>query len=128
MSTRRGSTLARLPLARGDLAAGELTPSNNQGRYAMPLWNKQVESMPWEALRALQLQRLKAVVARAARQSPFYRRRFADSGVEPGSIRSLDDIAALPFTTKDDLRDQYPWAMCAVPMKDVIRIHASSGT
>src|ERR1043166_4232813 len=95
-------------------------------RGAMPLWNAHVEAMARESLRELQLQRMKAVVERAARLSPFYQQRLAD--VQPTTIRSLEDIARLPFTTKDDLRYHYPGVLCAVPMKEVVRIHTSRGT
>jgi phenylacetate-CoA ligase len=94
----------------------------------MPLWNAQFESMPRSDLRKIQLQRLQALVERAAHLSPLYRQRFAETGVRPEQIRSLEDIARLPFTTKDDLRFHYPWGMCTVPMKDVVRVHTSSGT
>ncbi|GAO38714.1 phenylacetate--CoA ligase [Sphingomonas changbaiensis NBRC 104936] len=81
-----------------------------------------------DELRALQLKRLKATLAHAAADSPHYRRAFADAGVHPSDLQSLDDIARFPFTTKADLRAQYPFGMFAVPMEQVSRIHASSGT
>jgi phenylacetate-CoA ligase len=78
-------------------------------------------------LRALQLDRLKQTVARAA-QVPHYRKKFAAAGVGPGDVKSLGDLAGLPFTTKEDLRQNYPFGMFAVPLNEVVRVHASSGT
>src|SRR6185436_16689350 len=65
---------------------------------------------------------------RVSKNVPFYRDRLAESGRTAGSIRSLEDLERLPFTTKSDLRDNYPFGLLAVPMKQVIRVHASSGT
>jgi phenylacetate-CoA ligase len=79
-------------------------------------------------LRVLQLERLKATLAHAAANSPHYQCAFADAGVCPSDLRSLDDVGRFPFTTKDDLRAHYPFGMFAVPMEQVARIHASSGT
>ncbi len=81
-----------------------------------------------EALKALQLDRLRATVAHAAAHSPWYRQSFGDAGVGHGDLTSLDQLARFPFTVKDDLRRQYPFGMFAVPMEQVARIHASSGT
>jgi phenylacetate-CoA ligase len=86
-----------------------------------------IETASMDELRALQSTRLKAAVARAAR-IPHYRRAFAAAGIEPGDIRGLEDLAALPFTTKDDLRENYPFGMFAVPINEIVRVHASSGT
>lgn len=80
------------------------------------------------AMRALQLERLREGVARAAASVPFYAQKLRETGPCAEEIRSLDDLARLPFTTKDDLRDHYPFGLLAVPMKDVVRVHASSGT
>jgi phenylacetate-CoA ligase len=76
----------------------------------------------------LQLERLRAGVERLSKTVPFYRDRLSEAAVTADSIRSLDDLARLPFTTKNDLRDNYPFGLLAVPMKEVIRVHASSGT
>jgi phenylacetate-CoA ligase len=84
--------------------------------------------MPREALEAIQLRRLQTTVARVYNTVPFYRRRFDEAGVTPADIRSLADLRKLPFTYKNDLRDNYPYGMFAVPMELVTRIHASSGT
>ena len=81
-----------------------------------------------EALEALQLERLKATLQHAYANNPNYRRKFDLSGVHPGGLRTLDDLAQFPFTTKTDLRDAYPFGFFAVPQEQVARIHASSGT
>ncbi len=88
----------------------------------------QHETMPREALEALQLKRLQAVVERVYHLVDFYRRRMDQMGVKPEHIRTLADLKKLPFTTKQDLRDNYPYGMFAVPMEQILRIHASSGT
>nr|WP_193570890.1 phenylacetate--CoA ligase PaaK [Diaminobutyricibacter tongyongensis] len=84
--------------------------------------------MSRDELQALQLERLRWTVRHAYENVPLYTRKFDEAGVRPGDIRSLDDVALLPFTTKDDLRETYPFGMFAVPMDQVARIHASSGT
>jgi phenylacetate-CoA ligase len=86
------------------------------------------ERMPVDELRALQLARLKETVRHAYTHVSAYRTKFDDAGVHPDDIRSLEDIRRLPFTTKADLRENYPFGMFAVPREDVARIHASSGT
>jgi len=84
--------------------------------------------IPVEQLRDLQLQRLRTVVTRAWQQVKLFRSRMDELGLTPDDIRSLEDIAKLPFTKKSDLRDTYPFGLFASPMKDVVRLHASSGT
>ncbi|MBI3287395.1 MAG: phenylacetate--CoA ligase [Chloroflexi bacterium] len=84
--------------------------------------------MPREALRQLQLVRLQETLARVTERVPFYERLFKERGIEAGDIRSLDDLRRLPFTTKQDLRDNYPFGFFAEPLSEVVRIHASSGT
>ncbi|BCV20431.1 phenylacetate--CoA ligase family protein [Moorella sp. Hama-1] len=91
-------------------------------------WNERYECMPEEELRELQLERLQATVKRTFFSVPFYRRAFQEIGLDPGDIKSLDDLQKLPFTTKQDLRDNYPYGMFAVPMSEIVRIHSSSGT
>ena len=86
------------------------------------------ETMPREDLEALQLKRLQAVAERVYHLVPFYRRRMDELGVKPEHIRTLGDLRHLPYTTKQDLRDNYPFGMFAVPMDQIVRIHASSGT
>jgi phenylacetate-CoA ligase len=84
--------------------------------------------IPVMELRELQLRGLQAVVARAWQQVELFRSRMNESGLAPQDIRTLDDISKLPFTTKSDLRDTYPFGLFASPMKDVVRLHVSSGT
>jgi phenylacetate-CoA ligase len=86
------------------------------------------ETMPREDLEALQLKRLQTVVERVYHLVPFYRRSMDALGLRPEHIRSLQDLKLLPFTSKQNLRDNYPFGMFAVPMDQVVRIHASSGT
>ena len=81
-----------------------------------------------DARRALQLARLRDTVDRAAGRVPFFRAALAAAGVGAGSLRGLEDVARLPFTRKDHLREQYPWGLFAVPRHELARIHASSGT
>ncbi|HHW03974.1 MAG TPA: phenylacetate--CoA ligase [Thermoanaerobacterales bacterium] len=91
------------------------------------LWSK-VEALTRKEIEDMQLERLKYIVNYAYEKVPFYRQAFDRINLSPGDINSLKDIEKIPFTTKDDLRDNYPYGMFAVPMKDVVRIHASSGT
>jgi phenylacetate-CoA ligase len=91
-------------------------------------WNEASECCRREALEKLQLERLQALVERVYRDVPFYRRRLEEAGIAPGDIGSLDDLKRIPFTTKADLRDNYPFDLFAVPMDEIIRIHASTGT
>jgi phenylacetate-CoA ligase len=91
-------------------------------------WNREAETMSRDRLQDLQLARLTALVERVRSSSPFYGKAFAETGFEPGDLRSLDDLAQLPFTTKSDLREVYPFGMLAVPKREVVRLHASSGT
>jgi len=90
-------------------------------------YNPAAETMPREELRKLQGERLRKTVERCM-NVPMYRERFAEMGITPEDINSIDDIVKLPFTTKQDLRDNYPYGLFAVPMSEVVRIHASSGT
>lgn len=86
------------------------------------------ETMSRDRLAGLQLQRLQATVKRVYQSVPFYRDAFKARGLEPGDIKSLDDLRKLPFTCKQDLRDNYPYGLFAAPMDQIIRLHASSGT
>ncbi|HYA47099.1 MAG TPA: phenylacetate--CoA ligase [Burkholderiales bacterium] len=86
------------------------------------------ETMPRGKLRALQLKRLKQTLKNAWDKVPLYRKRMQEKGIKPADIRSLDDLAALPFTMKSDLRDHYPFGMFARPRESLVRLHASSGT
>lgn len=92
------------------------------------IWDKTHETMPRDQLRKLQLERLQAVVERVYQLVPFYRRVFEERGLKPSDVSSLEDLSRLPFTTKQDLRDHYPFGMFAVPLEQVVRVHASSGT
>ena len=92
------------------------------------IYDIEYETMPREALEEIQLKRLQATLARVYANVPFYRQQFQAAGVAPDQIKSLDDLKRIPFTTKQDLRDNYPFNMFAVPMDNVVRIHASSGT
>ena len=84
--------------------------------------------MPREKLRELQLERLKWSVKYCYDNVPFYHKRLTEAGVLPEKIKTLSDVQYIPFTTKDDLRDNYPFGLFAVPMEQIVRIHASSGT
>jgi phenylacetate-CoA ligase len=86
-----------------------------------------IEGAGIDELRALQLQRFKQTVVRAG-NVPHYRTKFAAAGIAPDHVKSLGDLARFPFTTKDDLRQNYPFGMFAVPMGEIVRVHASSGT
>lgn len=91
-------------------------------------WNEHIECMPREQLRDLQSRRLSDTVYRVYQNVPFYRKKMQELGIAPEDIKSIDDIKYLPFTTKADLRDNYPYGLFASPMSEIIRIHASSGT
>ncbi|NLV86429.1 MAG: phenylacetate--CoA ligase [Clostridiales bacterium] len=90
--------------------------------------NPEAETMPREKLHALQSERLCATVKRVYENVPLYKNRFDEMGLSPKDIHSIDDITKLPFTLKQDLRDNYPYGLFAVPMDEVVRLHASSGT
>ncbi len=87
-----------------------------------------IEHAGIDALRTLQLERLREQIMRAHDRVPYYRKKFAAAGVSPADLKTLDDLARFPFTTKDDLRLTYPFGMFAVPMSEIVRVHASSGT
>ena len=84
--------------------------------------------MPRGELNNLQLERLQATVKRVYESVPMYKKRFDEAGIKPDIIKTLDDLSKLPFTVKTDLRDNYPFGLFAVPMTDIVRLHASSGT
>ncbi|UCD57909.1 MAG: phenylacetate--CoA ligase [Candidatus Hydrogenedentota bacterium] len=92
------------------------------------IWDEQHECMPREQLRELQLRRLKSVVRRVYKNVSYFRSRLDDLGLKPADIKSLDDVQKLPFITKHELRETYPFGLFATPMKDVVRIQSSSGT
>ena len=84
--------------------------------------------MTRQKMRELQSERLRELVQRVYNNVPFYQKKMDNAGVKPTDIKSIDDISKLPFTSKQDLRDNYPFGLFAVPMKDIVRVHASSGT
>lgn len=92
------------------------------------IWDPQHECMPRDEIGQLQLERLQATLNRAYKNVTCYRTKFNELGIVPEDITSLDDLAKLPFTTKEDLRLNYPYGMFAVPLREVVRIHSSSGT
>jgi len=91
-------------------------------------WNKKYECMPVEKLQKFQLDKLKETVTWISHKVPFYKNKLKKLGIKADDLKSIEDAAKLPFTVKDDLRHNYPFDLCAVPLKDVVRIHASSGT
>ncbi len=92
------------------------------------IWNQAAETMPREALQALQLARLRQTIQNCYEHVPHYRKKFDEVGLKPEDIRTLEDLRNVPFTVKDDLRENYPYGMLAVPMREIVRLHASSGT
>ncbi len=93
-----------------------------------PIWNKEIETMPREELQSLQLKRFKQTVKRVYEKVPFYKKLYDDAGLKPRDIKSWEDVAKIPFTVKQDLRDNYPFGPFAVPLDEVTQIHATSGT
>ncbi len=91
-------------------------------------WNEKFECMPVEELERFQLEKLKETVDWVSKKVPFYKKKLKEAGVKAGDLKGIADAAKLPFTVKNDLRDNYPFGLCAVPLKEVIRVHASSGT
>lgn len=91
-------------------------------------WNEKYECMEREELQELQLERLKQTIDRVYHNVSHYRKAMQEAGVEPGDIKSLEDLTRLPFTSKQDLRDNYPYGLFAVPLSQIARIHSSSGT
>ena len=85
------------------------------------------EALSRSEIEALQLERLQATVKHCM-NSAFYKKRFEEIGLKPEDIKTLDDLKKIPFTTKQDLRDTYPFGIASVPLKDCIRLHSSSGT
>jgi len=98
------------------------------GEIETRFWQKEEETMPPAERKVFQLERLQTTVNRAYRSVDFYRTKFDELGIKPDIINDLSDISKLPFTNKQDLRDNYPYGMFAVPLRDIVRIHSSSGT
>ena len=93
------------------------------------IWNKDIECCSdRKKIEDIQLERLRHMACKAYENVPFYKKRFDESGIKPEMIKSHSDLKNLPFTTKEDLRDNYPFGLFAEPMKNVVRLHASSGT
>jgi len=100
----------------------------NDSVDSMRIWDPEKECLDRGTLQTLQLERLKETLDRVYANVPCYQKKFNDLGIVPNDVRSLSDLSRLPFTTKEDLRLNYPYGMFAVPMRDVVRIHSSSGT
>jgi len=98
------------------------------GEIKMSYWQEKEEKMSLEELKSYQLERLQSTVNRAYSRVDFYNAKFKELDIKPDIVNELSDITKLPFTTKQDLRDNYPYGMFAVPLKDIVRIHSSSGT
>ena len=94
----------------------------------MEIWNRHFECMERDELRRVQGERLRETVERVYFNVPYYRNKMQEAGLAPENIQTIEDIVKLPFTTKNDLRDTYPFGMFAVPMSEIVRLHASSGT
>ena len=94
----------------------------------MEIWNRHFECMDRNGIRHDQSERLRETVERVYFNVPYYRNKMQEAGIGPESIQTIDDIGKLPFTTKHDLRDNYPFGLFAVPMSEIVRVHASSGT
>lgn len=91
-------------------------------------WDEKYEAMPENEMRAFQTEKLKDTLQWVYDKIPFYKKTFDEKGAKPSDFQKLEDLAKFPFTVKTDLRDNYPFGLCAVPMSDVVRVHASSGT
>ena len=92
------------------------------------IWNESYECMGREEMREVQNKRLRTTVEHVYHNSPFYRAKMQELGITPMDIETIEDIVKLPFTVKTDLRDQYPFGLFSVPMSEIVRLHASSGT
>ncbi|GAA0598610.1 hypothetical protein GCM10009001_13510 [Virgibacillus siamensis] len=92
------------------------------------IFNEELETLERDKLEELQLNNLQKTVQRVYDKVPFYKEKFTEAGFNPDDIQSLDDLQKLPFTVKKDLRNHYPYGLFASPMKDIVRLHASSGT
>jgi len=92
------------------------------------IWNKEAECMPEDKLKQLQLKRLKNTVLKAYERVPYYRKKFDEAGFKPKDLKTLEDIRKIPFTSKADLREVYPFGMFASPLSEIVEIHMSSGT
>ena len=93
-----------------------------------PIWNEEMETMPREKLQKVQLERMQEIVERVYNKVPFYKKLFDAAGVKPADLKSLGDLGKFPFTVKQNLRDNYPFGPFAMPLDEVVQIHATSGT
>jgi len=100
----------------------------DSGHIEHRIWNPRYEQISPDELAQLQLERLQATLQRVYRNVSFYKKKFNETGFEPSDLKSLDQLSKLPFTGKDVLRDNYPYGFFAVPLREVVRIHSSSGT
>ena len=94
----------------------------------LKFWNERAETMSRDELSKVQLEGLQKTVKHVWANNEFYRKRLTDAGIEPGDIKSLDDLRKLPFLTKDDFRDQYPLGMFCMPRNTIREMHMSSGS
>ena len=94
----------------------------------MDIWNRHIECMDRDELKRIQSERIVETVERVYFNVPYYRHKMQEAGIGPEKVKSIDDLWKLPFTTKQDLRDNYPFGLFAVPMTEIVRIHGSSGT
>src|SRR5690554_4274002 len=92
------------------------------------IWNREIECAEREQMQELQSSKFNCMVKRMYNNVPFYRLKFDEIGLKPDDIKDIEQLKDLPFTTKNDLRDNYPFGLFTVPQSDVVRIHASSGT
>jgi len=92
------------------------------------IWNEKIECASRDEMRDIQAERLKETVRRIYHNVPSYRQKMQEAGLVPDDIQSVDDLSKLPFTLKSDMRDNYPFGLFTVPMSEIVRIHASSGT
>ena len=108
--------------------ARTIKPEAWKERTHLAIWNREIECAKRSDIERIQLERLQQTVRRAYDHVPMYRDKMISAGVKPSDIRTLKDIAKIPLTSKTELREQYPFKLLAVPMRDIVRIHASSGT
>ncbi|MBC7190472.1 phenylacetate--CoA ligase, partial [Candidatus Aerophobetes bacterium] len=92
------------------------------------IWNPRYECMPREKLEELKLERLKKLVEKLYAALPFYQKKFDEVGLKPHHIKTLDDLKKIPFTTKDELREGYPFGLFCAPLEEIVEFHISSGT
>ena len=110
------------------LHRAEIIFDNKYEGVNMMIWDQEHECMNRSDLEALQLERLQKTVQQSYDNVPFYKEKMNTAGLKPADVKSLGDASKLPFTVKDDMRENYPYGLFAVPLKDVVRIHSSSGT